>query len=89
MAHSGVACLGVALSPWSSGLLVLWSPGPLVPWSSGLLVRWSLVAALGRLRMLQEDGKKQHLELFEKLGLKPMTTDAVFEMLRILSMTAF
>ena len=53
------------LVPWSSGSLVLWSPGPLVPWSSGLLVRWSLVAALGRLRILQEVGKKQHVELLK------------------------
>ena len=91
VAHSAVACLGVALSPWFSGPLVLWSPGFLVPWSSGSLVLWfpgALVpwcsgplvlwspgpgplvswsaglcfAALGRLRIPHDVGKKQHLE---------------------------
>ena len=83
VAHSAVACLGVALSPWSSGPwssgpLVLWSPGPLVPWSSGSLVLWFpgpgpllswsaglCFAALGRLRIPHEVGKKQHLELLK------------------------
>ena len=51
---------------WSPHPLVPWSSGPLVPWSSGLLVPWSLVAALGRLRILREVGKKQHVELLKR-----------------------
>ena len=84
VAHSGLACLGKALNPWSSGLLVVWSPGPLVPWSPGLLVRRSSVAALGRLRVL----RKAACGTFEKLGLMQMTAFAVLKMLRVLSTTA-
>ena len=67
---SGVRAGPVVL--WShrpcSEPLVLWSPGPLVPWSAHPLVSWSwsLVAALGRLRVLREVGKKQHVELLKR-----------------------
>ena len=65
--------------------LVLWSPGPLVSWSAGL-----------RLRLLEGYEYCEKLArsstwsgALEKEGLMQMTTFAVFEMLRILSMTAF
>ena len=43
VARFGLASLGVAQSPWSSGPLVLWFFGPLVLvlWSRGPVVLWS------------------------------------------------
>ena len=64
MAHSVLACFRCG-------------SGPLVPWSPGLLFRWSLVAALGRLRVMH----KAAFGAFERLGLMQMTTFAVLDML--------
>ena len=74
------------LVPWSSGPLVLWSSGPLVVWSLGPLVfgcgSWKVTNTA---RSWQEAA----CGAFEKEGLMQMTTFAIFELLRRLSMTAF
>ena len=90
MACLGVARLGVAQSPWSSVSLVLCHlilrfRAPLVSLCTGFLVLWSLVAALGRLRILRNTA----LGAFERLEIPQTTVFVVLEMLRILSTTAF
>ena len=74
VAHSGLACLGVALVPWSAGPELPLSLGPLVCGCVSWKVTNTAKAAFGAL---------------ERLGQMQMTTFAVLEMLRILSMKSF